>query len=168
MPRLTYADIWETQEPWPDGLDVLGSVVRYQRGRAPRLVYTPTPAGILGSLGMELPTFVHPVLGLVSTQAVVPGHLLPVLQARCTLVMNQWHCFDVDAVMNWGKEQRVSDYTRLVFDARLAEVESNRLLCGETPYWAYVAVAFGLDPLSLPPLATARTARVWSAQVSAE
>jgi hypothetical protein len=165
MQRITYDEIWQSEQPWPEGRDVLGTIVRFQRGRAPVLVYTGPRTG---TVGLQMPVFLDEQARLATTETVTPPRLWPVLRERCALALKLWHDFDVDEVLSWGKAQPVSDDTRRAFNARMQQVERDRATAGDRPLWTYVAEAFALDPGALPPLATARTARYWSAQVSAD
>ena len=143
----TFSEIFEIEEPWPEGPGILTDIVLFLQGRG--FMAVPEEGGTMRVM-LPMPQRLSPIDGQ-------PENLYYAIPARLRgIFAERWEMIgpsrqeNVLACVRMYLEEDMTDEMVFRVNRDLADQENRFVASGEPPIWQIVAANMGLNPFDLP------------------
>ena len=145
---LSYEQIFETEEPWPDGPGILTDIVVFLKDKHFVAYASEARPGDV-TIVLPMPQFVDDGGKLQNVLYLVPERLRLIFSQRWEMIAAARQANVLTCVrMHLNEDLTQALVIRINHDLR--EQEQLLVASGEPPIWELVAANFGLNPYDLP------------------
>jgi len=138
-----YPEIFERDGRWLMGPEMLGTIISYARGKAPKMTCAPESASTL-IMAVPLPKLLDEVSGnQVDIIEFVPEELRQTVLQRLSIAVQKWLDEDTLARLNAFIDHQLTGHVVAAIDQELLTAEHHRQARGHGELWECISIAFG-------------------------